>query len=170
MIQRNLAAAAVALVVGASAAVAPTVATAAESGSISPASANADPDAYNCYVNVDSPHYSSGAAGVIAKPRWSCGSLATRTVTSWIGNLYRCSRQPAAGTVERDWTATYGCSAVRSASETADFVVAGGKTITRYIPLTGTGATPGGYFIACVRGYYSTGTAFAKPSLPAYVP
>lgn len=129
----------------------------------------ADPDANKCFVTVENPHYSSGAGGVIAKVRWTCGSLASRTVTSFIGNLYRCPRKPA-GTVEKTWTSTYGCSTVRSANGPVPFSVARSGAATRYIPRNGqTGASRGAYFVACVRGYYSSGTSFAKASNIVYV-
>jgi hypothetical protein len=128
-----------------------------------------DPDLNKCNVLVDGPHYSSGAGGVIAKIRFVCTGSASRKVTSFIGNLYRCPREPARGLAEKQWTTDYGCSPTRSANGPAGFTFSATTPVTRYIPRTGeSGAPRGAWFVACVRGYYSTGSTFAAASVPLY--
>lgn len=127
----------------------------------------------SCSVGVQTPHYSSGASGVIAKPYWSCPSTDSEYVSSWLGYLYRCTSKPDATKAESTWQNTNGCRAVRSGSSAdsgGGFTVPAGQTVVRYIPPLGqTGATSGAWFIACVRGYYSGNVAFARASAAAYV-
>ncbi|GAB2696257.1 hypothetical protein [Thalassiella azotivora] len=126
----------------------------------------------SCYATVDRPHYSSGAGGVIAKIRFRCDVGYTMRFNSWIGNLYRCSRQPAYGAGESRWTRDYGCISVATNSSTDNggaLNLGSGSFATRYIPKTGRpGATrvSGAWYIACVRGYKGpSNTPFSASSI-----
>lgn len=123
-----------------------------------------------CYPSVENPHPSTGAGTglIIAKARFYCPSGYTHTYKSWIGNIYRCSRQPDINAAEATWTRDSDCLSVATNSSTDDggaVSVSSNTTVTRYIPRSG-GATRigGSYYIACLRGYNSDGTPFATAS------
>ena len=128
------------------------------------------PDGSGCYASVQNPHYSSGNGGVIAKPYWYCDGSHAGTVNSYLGTLYRCPTQPNPYAGESAWTGTYGCSPHRSVNSVqVPFNVGPGATVIRYIPANGqAGGTPGAWWVACVRGYWSNGQGFAGVSQAAY--
>lgn len=123
----------------------------------------------DCSATANNPHNSGGANGIIFKIRFGCTVGGGATFNSWIGTLYKCTSKPDATKAEATWTSSSGCRAWRQNSSTDDqgaVSVASGSSKTRYVPKVGQsgGAPDGSWWIACVRGYYSTGTAFADAS------
>jgi hypothetical protein len=112
-----------------------------------------------CGAAADSPHYSSGAKGVIFKTRYLCDVGFSMTVTEALSWLYFCGESRPSGGTESTWTGTYGCVPVRTSHYTANFNVGSGGTATRYTPEPGTeGAKNRGWYVGCTR-YNRTGVS-----------
>jgi hypothetical protein len=129
------------------------------------------PDIQGCTAWVESPHYSSGAGGVIVKTRYRCDSGYSMTITEALSYLYYCGGSKPSGTSESTWTGSYGCGPVKSSHYTTDFYVGSGAAVTKYTPPLGqSGAKYKGYYIACTR-YNRTGvsTTIRITSAAAYV-
>lgn len=88
-----------------------------------------------CYVNQDDSYYSSGAAGVIAKTRLTCEVGHSQTYSLVTPEILQCTHQVSAGIGINNPLSKYGCS-VAAYENYANVVVAGGTTVTRYVPNT----------------------------------
>lgn len=110
-------------------------------GTSTPAAAAIVPDTI-CTVAMDSPHYSAGAGGAIAKFRFCDESGGTVQVALF---LYLCPSQPTLP--ESTWE-SQGC--VLKASTGYTWVASAFVTYTRYVPPSGTpGAHGTGWWVAC---------------------
>jgi hypothetical protein len=111
------------------------------------------------YASMDSPHYSSGAGGAIAKFRW-CNESTYQVA----GDLYLflCPTKPSSD--ESTW-GDIGC--VLKKHTTMNFTAVGGSTYTRYVPPTGyEGAHGTGWWVACA--VLTSPWSAMIPSVPQY--
>ncbi|MDN5761650.1 MAG: hypothetical protein L0H41_04970 [Microlunatus sp.] len=91
-----------------------------------------------CRVTMDTPHYSSGAKGMIAKARFSCDTSASQVyVSNSVGIKGPCDKPLPNGVPDLDWdNGKYGCKQSAAAGYST-VTVKSGKTETRYAPASG---------------------------------
>jgi hypothetical protein len=108
-------------------------------------------DANGCLLDIENPHFSSGAGGVIAKLRISCADVPTNV--SFGGRLWHCGSAP-----QRDETWLENNCALQAQVGSGVSITAPTDLITRYIPDLSYPGAPyqPGYWIAC-SGWQSTG-------------
>lgn len=114
-------------------------------------------DQNGCGGQMDTPHYSSGAGGVIAKWRVHCNDVGVGIGYSLY--LYRCFAQPPRNKQAVNGS-TYGCSLRSSYTGSIRTESPIGKVYTRYVPPLGQGGAQGqGYYWIAYAHWYSTGDA-----------
>ena len=114
----------------------------------------ASTDKNGCSANLQTPHYSTGAGGVIAKANYSCTYvpstvyLGTRTTGYW---LWVC---PSKGPDDESWI-VQNCRFINGNIENVYATVSGGENI-RYVPPAGNPPGHGsGWWISCSQWYSS---------------
>jgi hypothetical protein len=127
----------------------------------SSASAAPDADQNGCTGTINSPHYSSGAGGVIAKGRWSCTDVPS---TVYLGTastgfyLWKCPGESLSN-----------CT-LEGINEDNISVTVSGKTYTLYVPpSSSSGAKGSGYWIAEAT-WYSHGPKGSSSDRTIYSP
>jgi hypothetical protein len=116
-------------------------------------------DQNGCQASIDNPHYSGGAAGIIAKGNWLC-SVAPATIYLHAPPggflLFLCPTQPPKN---EDWIAQ---NCTQKGINTTDFTIStANQWNVRYVPPLGQpGAHGTGWWIACAMwssgGYNGT--------------
>jgi hypothetical protein len=128
-------------------------------------------DKNGCNAKIDTPHFSTGAGGVIVKGRWSCTAvptnvfLGTRTTGLF---LWLCPQQPQPS---ESYLGDPSNHCVIKTNNIEDiFVKVADRTYTRYAPPQGQPGVHGsGYWIAC-SVWYSSGPNGTSSDITTFGP
>jgi hypothetical protein len=105
-------------------------------------------------ANLQTPHYSTGAGGVIAKANWSCTYVPTTVFLNTATTGYWLWVCPSQGQDSESWIES-NCTFKGGNHENIDATVSG-QQYTRYVPPAGQpGAHGTGYWISCSIWYSS---------------